>query len=59
MIRKIIITSNRPSEKREFFQTAYLLYERKTQTQNKTQIQTSLTLSSSKSFQSVSACVPG
>jgi len=50
MIRKIIITSNRPSEKREFFQTAYLLYERKTQTQNKTQIQTSLTLSSSKSF---------
>ncbi len=50
MIRKIIITSNRPSEKRDIFQTAYLLYERKTQTQNKTQIQTSLTLSSSKSF---------
>ena len=50
MISKIIITSNRPSEKREFFQTAYLLYKRKTQPQDETQIQTSLTLPSSKSF---------
>ena len=53
MIRKIIITSNRASEKREFFQTAYLLYKRETQTQNKTQIQTSLILPSFRTYRLV------